>query len=107
MSREKFLAVTDADEARGTFERRVSPLESAAGAAVAVRLEDGCVVEVPARQLVERADGEFTLLASFEPPAGDERAARVADAGGVGVVPVVEERLRVGTREVETRARSS
>jgi uncharacterized protein (TIGR02271 family) len=109
------LTVTDAKGERGTIDRRVTPLESAAGASVTVRLENGREVSLPARSLAERSDGEFHVLSNFDDLApnknGDDLNNRVgAGDGGDGaervsaadaVVPVVEEHLRVGRREVE------
>ena len=66
MSLEGPLTVTDAKGVRGTIDRRVTPLESAAGASVVVRLEDGRSVSLPARSLSERADGEFYVRANFD-----------------------------------------
>ena len=112
MSLDGPLTVTDARGVRGTIDRRVTPLESAAGASVIVRLEDGRTVSLPARGLSERADGEFYVRANFDELAtgenggglnrrarGDDEAAGGRAAGAV--VPVVEEQLRVGRREVE------
>ena len=107
------LTVTDAKGVRGTIDRRVTPLESAAGASVTVRLEDGRAVSLPARSLSERADGEFYVRANFDELAAGENGGgltkRVADDQGAtggraadAVVPVVEEHLRVGRREAET-----
>lgn len=114
MSLDGPLTVTDAKGVRGTIDRRVTPLESAAGASLTVRLEDGREVSLPARSLAERADGEFYVRANF-----DDLAAAGSNGGGLGaraesgheasraqetgaVVPVVEEHLRVGRREAET-----
>lgn len=106
------LTVTDAKGLRGTIDRRVTPLESAAGASVTVRLEDGRAVSLPARSLAERGDGEFYVRSNFDELAAGENGGGLNDrvavddraAGGQAagaVVPVVEEHLRVGRREVE------
>ena len=114
MSLDGPLTVTDTEGARGTIDRRVTPLESAAGASVTVRLEDGREVSLPARRLAERGDGEFYVLSNFNDlaAAGENAAgldARVESGGEAArgqaadaVVPVVEEHLRVGRREAET-----
>lgn len=112
MSLDGKLTVTDAKGARGTIDRRVTPLESAAGATVTVRMEDGREVRLPARSLAERSDGEFHVLSNFDELAaagqnGDGLETRAA-AGGESasspaagaVVPVVEEVLVVEKRLV-------
>lgn len=113
MSLDGPLTVTDAKGARGTIDRRVTLLESAAGASLTVRLADGREVTLPARSLAERADGELYVLSNFDDLAAagkngggpgarvesDHEAARGRAAGAI--VPVVEEHLRVGRREVE------
>ena len=118
MSLDGPLTVTDAKGVRGTIDRRVTPLESAAGASVIVRLEDGREVSLPARSLAERADGKLYVLSDFDELAArnngdglntraesDDEAARSHAAAhsqsADAVVPVVEEHLRVGRREVE------
>ena len=112
MSLDGPLTVTDAEGARGTIDRRVTPLESAAGASVTVRLEDGREISLPARSLAERGDGEFYVLSTFDDLApnknGDSLDTRAGTGDGAAnsraadaVVPVVEEHLRVGRREVE------
>ena len=109
MSLDGPLTVTDAKGARGTIDRRATPLESAAGASVDVRLEDGRVVNLPARSLAERGDGEFYVRSNFDELATGKNGGGLNGRGGDdddeaadAVVPVAEEQLRVGRREIET-----
>ena len=62
----------------------------------AVRLDDGGEIMVPTDRLVSQPDGGLRLTSRFTD------VGREAGAPRVTVIPVLEERLEVGKREVET-----
>jgi uncharacterized protein (TIGR02271 family) len=100
MTEELGGVVFDADGVRGALE---GPAGGDGAGRARVLLADGLRLWLPADELVRRGDGALLFRGSF-----GELAARVggAEEGGgrtpVAVVPVVEERLRVGRRVVET-----
>jgi uncharacterized protein (TIGR02271 family) len=105
MSRAGHFIVIDGEGVRGTFAALPSHDEMAAGAHVTVDLgRGGRGLKVPARALVEQEDGTFFYPGRF---AGLEGAGRNHEASAAGsrpsslVVPVLEEELQVGRREVE------
>lgn len=73
-----------------------------------VRLDDGRRVSVPRELLIPQPDGSYTLRLSLadvtgaqgQPQAGQGRAATLA-ADRTTVIPIVEERVRVGKESVE------
>jgi len=89
--------VTTADGIRGTIDAGHLP----PGGDVLVRLEDGRTVLTPVEMLARQDDGSYRLTLG----AADLReldGALEAAGGRRVVVPVVEERLLLGKREVET-----
>jgi uncharacterized protein (TIGR02271 family) len=106
MNQPGHLIVSDSEGVRGTFGRLPSPTESAAGGRVTVDLGGGRgALEIPARGLVEREDGTFFFPGKFSELAGADPGPEAdADASSRPsslVVPVIEEELEVGRREVE------
>ena len=87
----RHFRVYDADGSSGRIERTVHET-GGAGDMVAVRLESGGELLVPAAELRQRPDGAFDLPVRF----GDRTG------GGDVTIPVVEERAAIGKERVET-----
>ena len=92
--------VTTADGVRGTIDAGAWPLEGSGGE-VLVRLDDGRSLMTPVDLLTREHDGSYRLRLGGADLS--ELGTALAAAGAAqAVVPVVEERLLVGKREVET-----
>ncbi len=84
--------VLDRDGRRGVLEAPPG------GGRAALRLDSGARVEVPAGRLAAQPDGSYRLDVAF----GDLELETWAQDAEAITLPVAEERLRVGKREVET-----
>jgi uncharacterized protein (TIGR02271 family) len=96
MEKQRTTTVLDEEGRRGTI---VADATDAFGAHVIVQTEGGRRIQLRKDMLVERADGTLWAPLSF--------AAVEREAGPLGtqesvIIPVVEERVRVGKRDRET-----
>lgn len=100
MGSEATVNVTTADGIRGTIDTATSPMDGSRRD-VLVRLQDGRTLMTPLSELDPQVDGSFRLsLAGTDLRELDDA---LQTAGGRRrVVPVIEEQLLVGKREVET-----
>ncbi len=109
MNRKAPLIVFDADGTVGFIDPEDRP--RAGVSAVAIRLDDGRTIQVPADGLAAEPDGRYRLLvarADLERPgvrgtvgATADRADGGADAAETTVIPLVAEEIEVGKRKVE------
>ena len=92
--------VTTTEGVRGTIDANAWPLDGSRSE-VLVRLEDGRALMAPVDLLMREDDGSYRLRLGGSGIRKIEDALAVA-GGRQAVVPLVEERLLVGKREVET-----
>lgn len=100
MSQTESIVVTGKDGLRGTLEAPTAPDEGGPRQ-IAVRLDDGRLITVPADVLVRQDDGSYALGLS----AADlevQGSLRAANNGARIVIPVIVEEIDVQKRTVET-----
>lgn len=97
MTEREPMVVYDEEGRRGTIVD--DPSEGATDDRIIVRTDRGRQIAVSKGTLRRQSDGTWILPWSFE--AVEREAGRLIDQGHV-IIPVISERLKVGTREVET-----
>ncbi|HVF28698.1 MAG TPA: YsnF/AvaK domain-containing protein [Pyrinomonadaceae bacterium] len=109
MNHTEQLHVTDKNGVKGTIDPAAGPPFDGTGAQVLVRLEDGRAIAVPTEALVPRKEGGYFLplsLFDLETPRPNGTATppdqRSRPGRDLVVMPIIEEELNVGKREVET-----
>lgn len=100
MSQTAEVTVTTADGLSGTIDTATWPLDGSRPD-VLVRLEDGRGLMIPLDALARQNDGSYRLTLSGTDLQRFERALEPSDSGRAAV-PVVEERLLVNKRTVQT-----